>query len=197
MGKQDKRVDAYIAKAPDFAKPILEEIRARVHSACPEVEETVKWSVPAFDYKGPMCGMAAFKKHCMFGFWKSPLVIGESKPGDNPMGFREKLTSLKDLPPKSEFRANVKKAMDLNDRGVKLPRAARAPKPEIEVPAYFTAAVKKNKKAQAAFEKFSPSHRREYLEWITDAKTEATRTRRLTQAIEWMAEGKPRNWKYM
>ena len=197
MGQKDKRVDAYIARAPDFARPILEEIRARVHAACPDVEETIKWSVPAFDYKGPMGAMAAFKKHCMFGFWKAPLVLGTSSSDDNPMGFREKLTSVKDLPPKSEFRANVKKAMDLNERGVKLPRAARAPKAGIEVPDYFAAALKKNRKAQAAFDAFSPSHRREYLEWITEAKTEATRTRRLTQAIEWMAEGKPRNWKYM
>ena len=91
------RVDAYIAKAADFAKPILEEIRARVHAACPAVEETIKWSVPASKYKGPLCGMAAFKKHCIFGFWKSLLVLGESGPGDNPMGFREKLTSLEDF----------------------------------------------------------------------------------------------------
>ena len=197
MGNRDPRVDAYIAKAADFAKPILEEIRARVHAACPGVEETMKWSVPAFEYKGPFCGMAAFKKHCVFGFWKSALVLGEGGPDDNPMGFREKLTSLDDLPSKSEFRANVKKAMQLNDQGIKLPRATRAPKAEIKAPAYFTAAVKKNKKAQAAFDGFSPSHRREYLEWITDAKTEATRSRRIAQAIEWMAEGKPRNWKYM
>ena len=197
MGRKDPRVDAYIAKAADFARPILDEIRARVHAACPAVEETVKWSMPAFEYKGPLCGMAAFKKHCMFGFWKSPLVLGESGPDDNPMGFRDKLTSVEDLPPKSEFRANVKKAMDLNDRGVKVPRVKRAAKPAIEVPADFASAVKKNKKAQAAFDAFSPSHRREYLEWITEAKTEATRIRRITQAIEWMAEGKPRNWKYM
>ena len=173
MGKKDPRVDAYIAKAAGFARPILEEIRARVHAACPDVEETMKWSVPAFEYKGPFCGMAAFKTHCVFGFWKSPLVLGGSGPDDNPMGFRDKLTSLKDLPPKSAFRANVKKAMDLNNRGIKVARA------------------------QSAFDAFSPSHRREYLEWITEAKTEATRNRRVAQAIEWMAEGKPRNWKYM
>jgi uncharacterized protein YdeI (YjbR/CyaY-like superfamily) len=140
--------------------------------------------------------MAAFKQHCVFGFWKSPLVVGGAGP-DDPMGYREKLTSVKDLPSKTEFRANIKKAMDLNDRGVKVPRPARAPKAEIPVPDYFAAALKKNKKAQATFDGFSPSHRREYLEWITDAKTEATRSRRIAQAIEWMAEGKPRNWKYM
>ena len=197
MGKKNPRVDAYIAKAADFARPILEEIRARVHSACPDVEETIKWSMPAFDYKGPLCGMAAFKQHCVFGFWKSPLVVGDAGPDDNPMGYREKLTSRKDLPSKTEFRAKVKKAMDLNERGVKIPRAPRAPKAEIPVPDYFAAALKKNKKAQVAFDGFSPSHRREYLEWITEAKTEATRSRRIAQAIEWMAEGKPRNWKYM
>ena len=197
MGQKDPRVDAYIGKAADFAKPILEEIRTRVHAACPDVEETIKWSMPAFDYKGPLCGMAAFKQHCVFGFWKSPLVVGETGPDDNPMGYREKLTSIKDLPSRTEFRATIKKAMDLNDRGVKVPRPARAPKAEIPVPGYFAAAIKTNKKAQAAFDGFSPSHRREYLEWITEAKTEATRSRRIAQAIEWMAEGKPRNWKYM
>ena len=196
MGKKDPRVDAYIAKAADFAKPILEEIRARVHAACPDVEETLKWSVPAFEYKGPMCGMAAFKNHCVFGFWKSPLVIGEAGTDDNPMGFREKLTSVKELPSKSEFRANVKKAMELNDRGIKVPRPARGPKAEIPVPDDFAAAIEKNKKAQATFDKFSPSHRREYLEWITEAKTDATRARRMATTIEWLAEGKSRNWKY-
>jgi uncharacterized protein YdeI (YjbR/CyaY-like superfamily) len=197
MGDRDPRVDAYIAKAAGFAKPILEEIRARVHAACPDVEETIKWGVPAFEYKGPLCGMAAFKAHCVFGFWKSPLVVGAAASDDNPTGYREKLTSIKDLPAKAEFRANVKKAMDLNDRGVKVPRATRGRKADIPVPDYFAAAIKKNRKAQAAFDTFSPSHRREYLEWITEAKTDATRTRRVEQAIAWMAEGKPRNWKYM
>jgi len=197
VGGKDPRVDAYIAKAADFARPILEEIRTRVHAACPEVEETIKWRMPAFEYKGPFCGMAAFTQHCVFGFWKSPLVVGSAGPDDNPMGFREKLTSVKDLPSKSEFRASIKKAMDLNDRGIRVPRPKRGPKAEIAVPDYFSAAIKKNKKAQAAFDKFSPSHRREYLEWITEAKTDATRTRRMEQALAWMAEGKPRNWKYM
>jgi hypothetical protein len=197
LGKKDPRVDAYITRAADFARPILEEIRARVHAACPDVEETIKWSVPAFDYKGPLCGMAGFKRHAVFGFWKSPLVIGDARAGDNPMGFREKLTSVDDLPPKREFRANVKKAMDLNDRGITLPRPARSKKPELPMPEDFAAAVKKNKSARAAFDKFSPSHRREYIEWITEAKTEQTRGRRVKTAIEWMSEGKARNWKYM
>ena len=196
MGRRDPRVDAYIAKAAEFARPILEEIRARVHAACPEVEETSKWRMPAFEYEGPLCGMAAFKQHCVFGFWKSALVLGAVRPDENPM-FRDKLTTLKDLPAKGEFRARVRKAMELNERGIKVPRATRAAKAAIPVPDYFLAALKKHKKAQAAFDAFSPSHRREYLEWITDAKSEATRTRRVAQAIEWMAEGKPRNWKYM
>jgi hypothetical protein len=197
LGKKDPRVDGYIAKAADFARPILEEIRARVHAACPEVEETIKWSVPAFDYKGPLCSMAGFKRHAVFGFWKSPLVPGGAGPDDNPMGFRDKLTSVDDLPAKREFRANVKKAMDLNERGIKLPRPARPKKPELPMPADFAAAIKKNKTAHAALDKFSPSHRREYIEWITDARTDATRSRRIAQAINWIAEGKSRNWKYM
>jgi uncharacterized protein YdeI (YjbR/CyaY-like superfamily) len=197
MGRKDPRVDGYIAKAADFARPILEEIRARVHAACPDVEETIKWSMPAFEYKGPFCGMAAFKQHCVFGFWKSALLFGDAGPDGNPMGFREKLTSVKELPTKTEFRANIRKAMDLNDRGISAPRPKRAAKAEIAVPDDFAAAIKKNKKAQAAFDKFSPSHRREYLEWITEAKTDATRTRRMEQALAWMAEGKPRNWRYM
>ena len=152
---------------------------------------------PAFEYKGPFCGMAAFKKHCIFGFWKSPLVLGEGGPGDNPMGFREKLTSLEDLPSKSEFRANVKKAMELNENGIKLPRARPGTEAEIKVPRTSQPRSRRTRRRRPRSTQFSPSHRREYLEWITEAKTEATRNRRLTQAIEWMAEGKPRNWKYM
>ena len=196
MGKKDARVDDYIAKAPVFAKPILIEIRARVHAACPEVEEAMKWRQPSFEYKGLMCGMAAFKDHCVFGYWKAPL-LGAAADGANAVGYRDEIRSVADLPPKAVFKAQVKKAMALNDAGINVPKPARAPKAPVEVPEDLAAAVKKNKKAQAAFERFSPSHRREYVEWITDAKTEATRTKRLLQTVEWLAEGKPRNWKYM
>jgi hypothetical protein len=197
MPRRDPRVDAYIAKSPDFAKPILTHIRAVVHEACPEVEETLKWSVPHFDYQGIMCGMAAFKQHCTFGFWKGSLVLGPDKKDVDGMGQFGRLTKVADLPPKAKLIAYIKKAKKLNDEGVTAPRAAgRTKKPEIEVPQYIHAALRKNSKARSAFEAFSPSHRREYVEWITDAKSDVTRERRLETALEWMAEGKSRNWKY-
>ena len=197
MGKKDPRVEDYIANAPAFAKPILNEIRERVHAACPDVEEAMKWRQPSFEYKGLMCGMAAFKDYCVFGYWKAPLVLGPAADGANAMGYRDQIRSIAELPSKAVFKAQVKKAMALNDAGINVPKPARAPKAPVEVPEDLAAAVKKNKKAQAAFDRFSPSHRREYIEWITEAKTEATRTRRLLQTVEWLAEGKPRNWKYM
>jgi uncharacterized protein YdeI (YjbR/CyaY-like superfamily) len=197
MGKKNPRVDEYIAKAPAFAKPILVEIRERVHAACPDVEETIKWRQPSFEYKGLMCGMAAFKEHCVFGYWKAPLVLGAAAEGANAMGSRDKITSVADLPSKRAFRAHVRKAMELNEAGITLERPVKERKPEIVVPADLAAAVKKNKKAQATFDQFSPSHRREYIEWVTEAKTDATRATRLQQTVEWLAEGKPRNWKYM
>jgi uncharacterized protein YdeI (YjbR/CyaY-like superfamily) len=197
MGKRDARVDEYIAKAPAFAKPILVEIRERVHAACPDVEESIKWRQPSFEYKGLMCGMAAFKEHCVFGYWKAPLVLGAAAEGVNAMGYRDKITSVADLPSKTAFRAHIRKAMELNAAGITVERPARERKPELVVPADLAAAVKKNKKAQATFDQFSPSHRREYVEWVTESKTDATRAKRLQQTIEWLAEGKPRNWKYM
>ena len=197
MGKKDPRIDLYVAKAPDFAKPILTEIRERVHAACPEVEEALKWRQPSFEYKGLMCGMAAFKEHCVFGFWKAPLVLGAAAEGANAMGYRDKITSIADLPSKTVFKANIRKAMALNDAGIGVEKPAKTAKPPVVVPADLAAAVEKNSKARATFAAFSPSHRREYVEWVTEAKTEATRARRLAQAVEWLAEGKPRNWKYM
>ena len=187
MGKRDPRVDAYIAKSADFAKPILEYLREAVHAGCPEVQEEIKWSVPAFEYKGPLAGMAAFKAHCMFGFWKSGLV---------GMQRLERITSLDDVPKKTELVALVKKAAKLNDEGVKVERKRSAPKPLPKTPRDLSAALAKNKKAKVAFDQFPPSHKREYIEWITGAKAEETRRRRLEQAIEWIAEGKSRNWKY-
>ena len=186
MGKRDPRIDAYIARSADFAKPILKYLRDAVHAGAPDVEETLKWSMPFFDYKGPLANMAAFKEHCAFGFWKSSL-LGETRLA--------RITSTHDLPPKKELVGLVKKAAKLNDEGVKVVRATK-PKPELKTPADLTAALGKNKKAKAAFDAFSPSHRREYVAWITEAKSDATRERRLQQAVEWIAEGKARNWKY-
>ena len=196
MGTRDPRVDAYIAKSADFAKPILEHIRAVVHEACPEVEETTKWSVPHFDYKGMMCGMAAFKQHCTFGFWKGSLVLGGDKRDVDGMGQFGRLQKVSDLPSKKVLKGYIKKAMQLNDEGVKPERAVRSKKPDLPVPDYMRAALRRNRKAQSAFDAFSPSHRREYIEWITEAKSDATRERRLETALEWLSEGKSRNWKY-
>jgi uncharacterized protein YdeI (YjbR/CyaY-like superfamily) len=197
MGKRDARVDAYIAKAPDFAKPILTEIRARVHAACPDVEEDMKWSSPSFIYHGMLCGMAAFKQHAIFGFWKGPLVLGSRAEDAGTTGaFRTRLTTVSDLGSKKAMAADIKKAMTVNEAGVTLPRARRPPT-SILVPDDLAAALRKNQKAQTAFEKFSPSHKREYVEWITQARREETRTRRLQTAIQQISEGKPQNWKYM
>jgi uncharacterized protein YdeI (YjbR/CyaY-like superfamily) len=199
MGKRDARVDAYIAKAADFARPILEHLRTVVHEACPDVEETMKWSFPHFDYKGMMCSMAAFKEHCAFGFWKDELVLGDGAAGKDAMGQFGRITTIKDLPSKKVLTGYIKKAIKLNDDGVKAPRTTKpkAPKPAPVAPNDLAAALRGNAQAAATFEGFSPSHKREYIEWITEAKTEATRLRRIEQAVAWMAEGKPRNWKYM
>ena len=197
MGKKDPRVDAYIEKSQPFARPILKYIRKAVHAGCPGVEETLKWSVPHFDYKGVMCGMAAFKEHIRFGFWKAQLLGLPAAAGGEGMSQFGVVKSLDDLPPEKALIALVKKAAELNEQGVKAPRARSAPKPPLKMPAPFADALKKNRKASAAFEAFPPSHKREYVEWITDAKQDATRDRRIAAAIQWIAAGKSRNWKYM
>jgi len=197
MPSRDPRIDAYVEKSADFAKPILSYLRDVVHEACPEVEEKMKWSFPHFDHKGMMCSMAAFKAHCTFGFWKPELVLGEAAK-EGGMGQFGRIASVKDLPAKEVLIGYVKKAKRLNDQGVKPKRAQRPKKakPDAEVPDDLAAALKKNAKACATFGGFSTSHRREYVEWIVEAKREETRARRIAQAVEWMAEGKARNWKY-
>ena len=204
MGKRDPRVDAYIAKAPEFAKPILTHIRETVHAACPEVEESMKWSMPAFSYHGPLMNMAAFKAHATVGFWKGALVVGRSAGDDErAMGHLGRITSVKELPPKKVLAGLVKHAMELNDAGLKPQwmekRKAQKPRPQLAVPDDLAAALRmrKNAKARATFEDFSPSHRREYIEWITEAKRDETRAKRVAQTLEWLAAGKPRNWKYV
>jgi uncharacterized protein YdeI (YjbR/CyaY-like superfamily) len=194
MGTRDRRIDAYIEKSAPFARPILARLRDVVHAACPEVVETIKWSMPAFDYKGPLCGMAAFKEHCTFGFWKSSLIV--ENPSDDAMGQLGRITSLRDLPPRKTLTAWVKKAKKLNDEGVQAPREARPKKPAVKVPPDLKKALAGSARARAAFERFPPSHRREYVEWIEEAKRAETRARRIATAVEWMAEGKARNWKY-
>jgi len=201
MPSKDPRVDLYISKSADFAKPILIQIRKLVHQACPDVQETIKWSFASFDYKGPMCSMASFKKHCAFGFWKASLMkdktLSKNAESESAMGHYGKITSLEDLPSDKKIIAHIKDAMRLNDLGVKLPsKKLSAVKKEVIVPDYFLIQLKKNKRAFSTFEAFSPSYKREYIDWITEAKTDETKNRRMKTAIEWMAEGKSRNWKY-
>ncbi|HEX5830371.1 MAG TPA: YdeI/OmpD-associated family protein [Gemmatimonadaceae bacterium] len=197
MGTRDPRIDAYIANSADFARPILEHLRAVVHAACPDVEETMKWGFPHFVHHGLLCNMASFKAHCVFGFWKASLILDDDGRGGEAMGQFGRITSMADLPPKQVLAAYVKKAAALNERGVKKPARSPRSATELLVPDDLMAALRGNRKALATFEGFSPSNRREYVEWIVDAKTESTRQRRLATALEWMAEGKPRNWKYM
>lgn len=197
MPGHNPAVDGYIAKSAEFARPILGKLRDIVHGACPEVEETLKWSAPSFTYQGILCGMAAFKAHCVFGFWKSELVEkAAGKEGATAIAACGRLTKVSDLPSKSTLTKCIKAGMRLNEEGTKVERPKKFKK-DLVVPDYLKSALKKNKKALATFEKFSPSNQREYVEWLTDAKTEETRLRRLQTAIEWMSEGKPRNWKYM
>lgn len=201
MGTKDVRVDSYIAKSPDFARPILTYLRDVVHDGCPDLVETMKWSTPTFDYQGILCSMAAFRQHCVFGFWKAPLLTLDGKPLVTKMesgaGQFGKLTSVEDLPVRSKLVKLVRDAARLNESGVAVKRAPRADSRPVEVPADLTRALHKNAKARAVFAAFSPSHKREYVEWILDAKTPETRQRRLDTALEWMGDGKPRNWKYM
>jgi len=198
MGARDKRVDAYIAKSADFAKPILNTLREIVHEGCPTVVEEMKWSSPHFNYKGMFCGMASFKAHCVFGFWKGRLFLDPSDRFAEAMGQFGRIISLNELPPKKILLGYIKKAMVVNDAGLTVPRKTASPaeKKALKVPPYFLAAVKKNKKALATFEAFPYSKKKDYVEWVSEAKTEDTRQRRLKTSVEWMSEGKSRNWKY-
>jgi uncharacterized protein YdeI (YjbR/CyaY-like superfamily) len=193
---RDPRIDAFIARQADFAKPILEHLRAGIHRACPEVEETLKWSMPHFQYRGQMmAGMAAFKAHATFGFWRGKEVLGETGAEREAMGQFGRLTSVDDLPPAEVLDGLIRKAMALNEAGRK-PRPKAAPKPPAETPDDLRQALDSNPAARTTFEGFSPSARREYVDWVIEAKRPETRAKRIAQAIEWLAEGKRRNWKY-
>lgn len=204
MGKKDQRIDAYISKSQDFAQPILTHLRELVHTACPDVEETWKWSFPHFIYKGTiLCSMASFKQHAVFGFWKASLMQDTDAvltiKDRESMGHLGKLETLEDLPKDTVLKKYIKAAMKLNEEGVKLPARSQVKdgeKKELEIPDYFTKELKKNKVAKEHFSKFSYSGKKEYLEWFEEAKTDATREKRMTQALEWIEEGKSRHWKY-
>ena len=194
MPKKDPRVDAYIAKAPEFAKPILTHLRALAHTACPDVEETLKWRMPHFSRKGILFGMAAFKQHCAVHFWKGKLILEDRR--EDGFGNLGKVTTLSELPDEKTLLRYIKKAVELNEGGVKKPETKSANK-KLIVPEYFRTALSRNKKAQTAFDNFSPSHKKEYVQWITEAKRAETREKRIKTTLQWLAEGKPRNWKYM
>lgn len=196
MPTTDPRVDAYIDKSKDFAKPVLTHLRKLVHETCPDVKETLKWSMPSFEYKGILCGFASFKEHCTFGFWKQSLMESDAfSETKTAMGSFGKLTSLRDLPSDAVMKKLIKQAMKLNDEGVKVTKPKHEKK-EVAIPEILLEALAKNEKAAETFNNFPPSCRREYAEWIAEAKTEPTREKRLAQTIEWLSEGKRRNWKY-
>ena len=198
MGTRDTRVDAYIARSAGFARPILTHLRAVVHEGCPAVEETIRWGMPSFTYHGILCGMAAFTAHCTFGFWRGTLIVGrDASTTATAMGNFGRLTSLKDLPAKRILLRYVKTAMRLNEEGIKAPPKHRPRKKAAPMPADLGAGLKQNAKARAAWAAFGPGARREYIEWITEAKRPATRAERLKTTLQWVAQGKPRNWKYM
>jgi len=199
MPTTDPRIDAYIEKSAEFAQPVMAHLRDLIHKACPQVSETLKWSMPSFEYKGILCGFAAFKNHCTFGFWKQSLMETDVFPKNKTaMGSFGRITSLKDLPSDKVMIDLIHQAMELNEKGIKVarPKPSAAAKKDLVIPDDLVSALNKNKKAQAQFDRFSYSHRKEYIQWITEAKTEPTRNKRLATTIEWLAEGKSRNWKY-
>jgi uncharacterized protein YdeI (YjbR/CyaY-like superfamily) len=201
MPKTDSRIDSYIEKAKPFARPILRHLRGVVHRTCPEAEETLKWSSPTWMYGGKiLCGMAAFKEHAAFIFWHQGMieVLGaDGDESDTAMGSLGRLTSLKDLPADGKMAKYIRSAAALTDSGApSRPRQAKKRAAPAPVPEDLRARLVKNKAAAKTFESFSPSARKEYIEWITEAKQDATRQKRLATTVEWLAEGKRRNWKY-
>jgi uncharacterized protein YdeI (YjbR/CyaY-like superfamily) len=199
------KVDAYCAKVQTFAQPILAHLRELVHQACPEVEETIKWSRPFFQYRGAiLCNMSAFKEHCSFGFWGEEIgaVLREAAVlKEGGMGSLGRITSVADLPSDKQMLGWIRQAAAFVDSGqYTSPIAARhkvvKQKPSLDTPAEFKAALQRNKKAAAVFTALSPSCKREYVEWIAEAKRQETRDKRIATAVEWIAEGKQRNWKY-
>lgn len=200
MEKHSAKVDEYIEKSPDFAKPILDYLREIIHEACPDAEEAIKWKFPTFMYKGKiLCFITAFKQYCSLGFWlhqeMKTLQEIETNTEKSSMFSLGKITRLEDLPSQPQLKRAIKEAMELTDMGVMMKKAPPS-RIEMEIPDYFQSALNAQPKAKEIFEKASPSFRKEYIAWLTEAKTEATRNKRLEQSLEWIAEGKGRNWKY-
>lgn len=199
----DPRVDAYIEKSASFAQPILQKLRKIILSAHPEIKETIKWGMPAYEYKGLLCSYAAFKQHAVFGFWKYKLIndpegiLGErSVRGGAAMGNLGRMESINDLPKDTIIKGFVMQAIRLNEEGIVMEKPKAIPRPMPSIPPSFSAALKQKKPAEKVWKAFTDSMKREYLEWIIEAKTELTQTKRINQSLEWIAEGKKRNWKY-
>ncbi len=193
-------VDAYINDAAEFARPILKRLRKLFHLASPKIQESIKWGLPHFEHLGIVGMMAAFKHHVGFGFWKGKLMSdphGLFKAGSGTTPHGTKVKSVAELPDEEILLAYIREAMALNEQGIALPKPARKKAVKPKIPAELRAALAANAKARETFENLPPSHQREYVDWLTEAKQEATRLRRLATTIEWLAEGKPRNWKYM
>jgi hypothetical protein len=192
----DPRIDAYITQAAPFARPILTHLRSVVHDACPEAEETVKWGVPAFVYQGKLlCMAASFKAHCAFVLWTREAEAAAGAAASTNESLR-RISCLKDLPARRALHSLVKDAATRIAARGPLPRPAKKAKPAMKVPPDLNAALALDTRAKAGFQKLPPSHRREYVEWITEAKTAPTRERRLQTTLEWLAAGKSRNWRY-
>ncbi|GGI24092.1 YdeI/OmpD-associated family protein [Pedobacter mendelii] len=192
-------VDQYIADSPEFAIPILEHLRNLVHRADARIEEKIKWSMPFFDFKGTVCHFAAFKNHCAFGFWKASLMTDEYnifKERKEAMGWLGQIRSFNDLPEDDVLIAYVQQAIQLNEDGISLPAKKKSTQKTLEIPEYFIDALQQDPSALAIFQNFSNSNKKEYVLWLEDAKTESTKLKRLETAVEWIAEGKTRMWKY-
>lgn len=204
--RRNPKVDAYIKKARPYAQPILVHLRKLIHAGCPQVEETMKWSRPFFEFRGViLCNMSGFKEHCSLGFWGLEIGAILRKAGvvrDGAMGSLGRITSVESLPPEKKMIEWVAQAAALIEDGKERspiaarPRVVKPARESLKTPPDFNQALGKNKKAAAAFAAFSPSCRREYIEWIVDAKRPETREQRIATAIDWIAEGKQRHWKY-
>lgn len=193
---RDPRIDAYIARAAPFAQPILKKVRERIHAAAPEAEETMKWSAPGFTVDGKiLLMMAAFKQHAALNFWRGQ-ELGDGQPKAGAMGQFGRLTSVEDLPSDKELDALIREAAALAKTAPAPRKTKHAPKPAPEMHPEFAAALAKAPKAKAALDSFSMSAQREYLEWIAEAKRDETRQKRIADAVEWLREGKKRNWRY-
>jgi len=194
---KDPRIDAYIDRAGDFARPILKRIRRLIHAACPTVTETIKWRSPFYEHRGILAATPAFKKHCALILWKGRLVFNEVSPGDDPTNRLRRLADIRELPDNATLTRYFKKAVELNEAGARMPVPSRVKKSRpVRIPPDFQSALRNNPRARTAFAAFSPSRRREYVDWLLNAKREETRARRLKSAIEWIAQGKSVRWKY-